>query len=85
MIRNIDKMYYNFGYCSGGDKYCHQCSHFRKECWNKKSTKKVIGYDEEGKEIIERESFLACGLIDKPFPKDETIPGQMKMPFMKEG
>ena len=83
MIRNIDKMYYNFGY--GGDRFCHECPHFRKECWNKKSTKKITGYDEQGKEIIERESFLACGLIDKPFPADDSIPGQQTMAFMREG
>ena len=31
MIRNIDRMYYGFGYAGNG-KYCHECQHFRKEC-----------------------------------------------------
>lgn len=68
MIRNIDRMYYSYGY---GNGFCHECSHFRKECWNKKASKEVVGYDEAGKEITKYNSFIACGLIDKPFPKDE--------------
>lgn len=85
MIRNIDRMYYGFGYAGNG-KYCHECQHFRKECWNKKAQKKVVGYDENGKEIVERESFLACGLFDKPFPSANDIPGQIVIEdILKEG
>ena len=43
-----------------------------------KADKNIVGYDEQGKEIVERKSFLACGLIDKDFPND-VIPGQMEM------
>ena len=75
MLRKIDLMYWNFGYGKG---YCHECKHFRKECWNKKADKNIVGYDEQGKEIVERKSFLACGLIDKDFPND-VIPGQMEI------
>ena len=82
MIRNIDKMYYNFGY-DEQSRHCHECQHFKKPCWNKQSTKKVVGFDDNGAEIVERESFLACGLIDKPFP-DESIPGQITI-FEKVG
>ena len=76
MLRKIDIMYYNFGY---GNGFCHECQHFRKKCWNKKSDKNIVGYDDQGKEIVERKSFLACGLKDKDFPED-VLPGQMKMP-----
>ena len=76
-LRNIDKMYYNFGFDTK-ERQCHECQHFIKECWNKKSTRKVIGYDANGGEIECRESFLACGLIDKPFPED-AIAGQLSI------
>ena len=79
MIRNIDRMYYNYGYSDDGG-YCHECPHFRKSCWNKKAQKKIIGYDENGKEIVEYESFLACGLINKPFPDaSKPLEGQMRI------
>jgi hypothetical protein len=68
-------MYYNFGYGSG---FCHECPHFKRECWNKKALKKITGVDGEGNAVYELESFLACGLIDKPYPPDE-IPGQLMM------
>lgn len=84
IIRNIDRMYYEFGYARGG--YCHQCPHFGKKCWNKKRSKKVVGYDETGKEIVEYESFLACGLIDKPFPENNgVIEGQLTIKEIIEG
>ena len=73
VIRNIDKMYFAYGY---GNGFCHQCPHFRKSCWNKKATKKVVGYDDSGNEIVEYESFIACGLINKDFPPD-SVPGQI--------
>ena len=77
MIRNIDRMYYNYGYGKG---YCHECPHFRKSCWNKSAKKKVVGYDNDGKEIVERESFIACGLIDKPFPDtSKPLEGQLSI------
>ena len=82
MIRNIDRMYYNYGY--GGDRFCHDCPHFKKECWNKTAQKKLIGFDEKGNEVFERSSFLACGLIDKPFPEEDAIKGQMEMEQLLE-
>lgn len=76
MIRNIDRMYYNYGYGKG---FCHECPHFGRKCWNRKSQKTLIGYDENGKEIVNRESFIACGLIDKPFPEEKELDGQISM------
>ena len=75
MIRNIDKMYYQHGY---GHGFCHECPHFRKKCWNKKAEKKIIGYNADGSEKVEYESFIACGLIDKEFPEG-TLTGQISI------
>ena len=78
-LTNIDKMHFQYGY---GDGFCHECPHFKKECWNKKATKRVVGYDDSGKEIVEYESQLACGLINKPFPAD--MPGQITIDELLE-
>ena len=80
-LTNIDKMHFQYGYGKG---FCHECNHFRRECWNKKATKKVVGYDDAGKEIVEYESFLACGLIGKPFP-DSEIAGQITIEELLKG
>ena len=80
-VRNIDKMYYNYGFGSG---FCHECPHFRKKCWNKKATRRVVGSTNEGKPIYEYESFIACGLIGKEYPDLEAqLPGQMTMDMVK--
>ena len=75
--RNIDKMHYLHGF---GNGFCHECPHFRKECWNKKCEKHIVGYDNDGQEIVRYDSFIACGLINKPYPDDSgPIPGQISM------
>ena len=80
-VRNIDKMYFNYGYGSG---FCHQCPHFRKECWNKQSKRHIVGSLPDGKPQYEYESFLACGLIDKEWPnEDGQLPGQMEMQIVR--
>lgn len=75
MLKQIDKMHYQYGF---GDGFCHECPHFKRKCWNKKCEKRVTGYAQDGTEIVEYESYIACGLIDKDFP-DDTIPGQIAM------
>ena len=80
-VRNIDKMYFNYGYGSG---FCHDCPHFRKKCWNKQSKRHIVGVDDNGKPAYEYESFLACGLVDKDFPEDgQQIPGQIGMDIVR--
>lgn len=84
MIRNIDRMYYNYGY--GDGRTCYECPHFGKKCWNKRAEKKVLGYDNDGKEIVERKTFLSCGLINKPFPEEsEQLKGQLSINEPVEG
>lgn len=56
MIRNIDKMYYNYGYKDG--HFCHECPHFRKACWNKKSNKRLLDTNRTARKLLNVKALL---------------------------
>lgn len=63
-MKKIDAMHHFYGYGSG---FCGECPHFRE-----KARFKCAVYGITASEATDwRKSWIACGLIDKPFPGDE--------------
>ena len=90
-LRKIDAMHKYYGFGSGR---CENCPHFRRKVYNRTYYKCLV-YGSSNSEATDwRCGYTACGLIDKPFPEDETrivtritaskkeeepLPGQIRM------
>ena len=89
--RKIDAMHKYYGYGSGR---CENCHHFRRKVYDRAYYKCLVYGDSNSEATDWRCGYTACGLIDKPFPKDETrivtriasskkgeepLPGQIRM------
>ena len=89
--RKIDAMHHYYGYGSG---LCESCPHFEEKLYGRKYFKCTVYGDTSSEATDWRKSYVACGLINKPFPKDEIriikritherdpeeqLPGQMMM------
>lgn len=69
LLRKIDAMYHYYGIGVGR---CEDCPHFRKKIWDRTYHKCTV-YGQSNSEATDwRKGYTACGLIDKPFPEDET-------------
>lgn len=90
-IRKIDAMHKYYGIASGR---CENCPHFITKVFDRKYHKCLVYGDSNSEATDWRCGYTACGLIDKPFPADETrivtriiasktdkepIPGQLVM------
>ena len=90
-IRKIDAMHHYYGFGVG---FCRDCPHFRSKEYNRKYHKCMVYGDSNSEATDWRKGYIACGLIDKPFPEDERrivdriiisrnenepIPGQISM------
>ena len=90
-IRKIDAMHKYYGFGSGR---CENCPHFRRKVFDRTYHKCLVYGDSNSEATDWRCGYTACGLIDKPFPADETrivtriiaskidnepIPGQLVM------
>ena len=89
--RKIDAMHKYYGYGSG---LCENCPHFRRKAYDRTYYKCLVYGDSNSEATDWRCGYTACGLIDKPFPEDETrivtriasskkreepLPGQIRM------
>ena len=89
--RKIDLMHQIYGYGSGT---CEHCPHFSEKLWHRAYNKCLVYGDSNSEATDWRKGYIACGLIDKPFPEgdrrivelviarrqDEApIPGQITM------
>ena len=68
-VRKIEAMHKYYGYGSGR---CEHCPHFQKKVFDKTYYKCLVYGNSNSEATDWRCSYLACGLIDKPFPTDET-------------
>ena len=68
MLRKIDAMYDIYG---KGVGICGNCPHFIERIWDRKYFKCGVYGDSHSESTDWRKNWAACGLIDKPFPKDE--------------
>lgn len=90
-VRKIDAMHKYYGYGSGR---CEDCPHFRRKVYDRTYNKCLVYGDSNSEATDWRCGYTACGLIDKPFPENETrmvkriernrddyepIPGQISM------
>ena len=90
-LRKIDAMHYYYGHGCGK---CGNCPHFRAKVFDRTYHKCLVYGDSNSEATDWRKGYPACGLIDKPFPEDETrivtriiakvreetpIPGQVQM------
>ena len=69
MLRKIDAMHHYYGYGSGK---CANCPHFSETIWDRKYFKCLVYGASRSEATDWRKGYPACGLIDKPFPDDET-------------
>ena len=91
VLRKIDAMHHYYGYGAGR---CENCPHFAKKIFGRTYHKCLVYGDSNSEATDWRCGYTACGLIDKPFPEDETrvvkrvigrrdsqeqIPGQLSM------
>lgn len=89
--RKIDLMHQIYGFGSG---FCGLCPHFSEKVWSRAYHKCKVYGDSNSEATDWRKSWIACGLIDKPFPEgdrrvvemvsarrkeEEQIPGQISM------
>ena len=90
-IRKIDAMHRYYGYGSG---LCGDCNHFCEKLRDRKYFKCLVYGDTPSEASDWRKSYIACGLIGKPFPEgdiriikriiperkeEDQIPGQIEM------
>lgn len=89
-IRKIDAMHHYYGFGVG---FCKDCPHFVEKEWERKFYKCLVYGDTNSEATDWRKNYVACSLIDKPFPEgdrrivdriiiqreEEQIPGQMMM------
>ena len=68
-LRKIDAMHKYYGFGSGR---CENCPHFRRKVYSRTYNKCLVYGDSNSEATDWRCSYQACGLIDKPFPEDET-------------
>ena len=68
-LRKIDAMHHYYGFGSG---ICENCPHFLKKVYDRTYFKCLVYGDSNSDKTDWRCSYTACGLIDKPFPEDET-------------
>ena len=68
-VRKIDAMHKYYEYGSGR---CENCPHFRRKVFNRTYYKCLVYGDSNSEATDWRCGYTACGLIDKPFPEDET-------------
>lgn len=68
-IRKIDAMYKYYGVGTGR---CENCPHFRRKVFDKVYFKCLVYGNSNSEATDWRSGYTACGLIDKPFPADET-------------
>lgn len=70
-LRKIDAMHYYYGYGAG---LCQNCPHFVKKDWDRTYHKCLVYGDSNSEATDWRKGYMACGLIDEPFPeKDKRI------------
>lgn len=69
LLRKIDAMYHYYGKSTGR---CENCPHFIKKFWDKAYYKCRVYGESNADSTDWKKSYTACGLIDKPFPEDET-------------
>lgn len=95
-IRKIDAMHQYYGYGAG---YCQDCPHFVEKLWARKYFKCKVYGDSASEATDWRKGYIACGLIDKPFPEGERrvvdrivyrketeqLPGQISIDDLKGG
>lgn len=90
-VRKIDAMHKRYGI---GEGFCKDCPHFVEHLWDKKYFKCSVYGSSHSEATDWRKSYIACGLINKPFPHgdrrivkmltpdkndNEQIPGQIEM------
>ena len=90
-VRKIEAMHYYYGYGVG---FCKDCHHFREKEYGRTYFKCLVYGDSDSEATDWRKSYIACGLIDKPFPEgdirivkriivnrndDEPLPGQISI------
>ena len=68
-VRKIDAMHKYYGFGSGR---CENCPHFKKKVFDRTYHKCLVYGDSNSEATDWRSGYNACGLIDKPFPSDET-------------
>ena len=68
-VRKIDAMHKYYGYGSG---MCENCPHFCRKAYDRTYHKCLVYGDSNSEATDWRCGYTACGLIDKPFPEDET-------------
>jgi hypothetical protein len=66
--RKIDAMHQYYGY---GDGCCQDCPHFVEKLWDRKYFKCKVYGDSNSEATDWRKGYVACGLIDMPFPEGE--------------
>lgn len=67
--RKIDAMHHFYGYDSG---FCRECPHFVERKYDRTYFKCSVYGTSHSAATDWAKSYIACGLIDKPFPADET-------------
>lgn len=67
-MKKIDAMHHFYGY---GNGLCGECPHFVRRQYDKTYFKCSVYGTSHSEASDWRKSYIACGLIDKPFPADE--------------
>ena len=93
MKRKIDAMHQHYGYGVGK---CEDCPYFAEKKFDRTKHKCRVYGESDTEETDWRRGYMACGLIDKPFPEgdvrivrlverekrgDDQIKGQIAMDF----
>ena len=68
-LRKIDAMHFYYGFGTG---LCQNCPHFVKKDWNRKYHKCLVYGDSNSEATDWRKGYMACGLIDQPFPESDV-------------
>jgi hypothetical protein len=67
-MRKIEAMHHYYGHGVG---FCKDCPHFSEKIYSRTYFKCLVYGDSASEATDWRKSYVACGLIDKPFPDDE--------------
>lgn len=94
-MKKIDAMHHYYGYGLG---VCGNCPHFFRKTYDRTYLKCSVYGNSNSEATDWKAGYSACGLIDKPFPADETriitrvarekkdlgqLPGQLMMDFSR--